>query len=287
MAGNEGRVCVITGAASGIGFALAQRAGAEGMVVVLVDIDEGALAGARAQLEADGASVHAFAVDVSEREAMVDLAARVRDQVGDVWLLLNNAGVFIAGAFLEIPPAQWDFTVGVNLWGVIHGMHAFLPGMVERDSGHVVNTSSLVGLVTVQNSSIYNATKHGVIALSETVHRELEDAGSNVGISVLCPGAIATDILRSARHWPARLGPAPPVGDGEYPQLDQVMSPATVAEITFAAVAQRRFWILTHPEQYASAIRARAEGAIAGLNPDDSSVDPNFRRESGRTPGRY
>jgi NADP-dependent 3-hydroxy acid dehydrogenase YdfG len=184
-----------------------------------------------------------------------------------------------------MPPEQWDFIIGVNLWGVVYGLQAFLPGMVERDSGHVVSTSSVDGIVTVPNATSYNAAKHAVTALSETLYRELEVAASRVGVSVLCPGAVATNIVASARHWPARLGPAPAVRDEPYPELDSVISPAQVAEITFAAIAERRFWILTHPEQYEPAITARAQGIVAGVNPDDRSVDPNFRRDSGRVPG--
>jgi NADP-dependent 3-hydroxy acid dehydrogenase YdfG len=280
-----GKIAVITGAASGIGFALAERAAAEDMVVVLVDIDEGALAPARAALETEGAAVHAYALDVSDRDAVMDLARRVGEEVGDAWLVVNNAGVFLPGSFLEMGPQEWHFIIDVNMWGVVYGMQAFLPGLVARDSGHIINTSSVDGIVTVPNAPAYNAAKHAVTAMSETLYRELEVAGSNVGVSVLCPGAVPTNILGSARHWPSRLGPAPAVNEDPYPELDGLISSAAVAEITFAALAQRRFWILTHPDQYADAIRARAEGAATGANPDDSSVDPNFRRDTGRMPG--
>ena len=121
--------------------------------------------------------------------------------------------------------------------------------------------------------------------MSETLYRDLEAAGSGVGVSVLCPGAVPTNILGSARHWPARLGPAPAVNEDPYPELDGLITPEAVAEITFAGIDERRFWILTHPEQYADAIRARGEGAATGANPDERSVDPNFRRATGRTPG--
>ena len=280
-----GKVAVITGGASGIGFALAARAAAEGMVVVLVDIDERALAPARAALEADGAAVHSYAVDVSDRDAVMELAQRVGEEVGDAWLVVNNAGVFLPGSFLEMPPQEWHFIIDVNMWGVVYGTQAFLPGLLARDSGHIINTSSVDGIVTVPNAPAYNAAKHAVTAMSETLYRELEAAGSGVGVSVLCPGAVPTNILGSARHWPARLGPAPAVNGAAYPELDGLISSAAVAEITFAGLAQRRFWILTHPDQYADAIRARAEGAATGANPDDRSVDPNFRRDTGRTPG--
>jgi len=284
MPGYQGKVAVVTGGASGIGYAIAARAAVEGMTVVLADIDTARLSDATASLRDAGADVHPVEVDVSDRESVADLARRVRDEAGDAWLLVNNAGVYLSAPFTEMPAADWEFVVGVNLWGVVHGMQAFLPGMVERDSGHVINTSSIDGLVTVRNAAAYVAAKHAVGALSETVYRELEEAGSSVGISVLCPAAVATDILNSARHRPARLGPAATPRERDYPPLDGVMAPEQVADITFAGLRERRFWILTHPGQGASAIRARAEDIVAGRNPGDESVDPNFSRASGRTP---
>jgi NADP-dependent 3-hydroxy acid dehydrogenase YdfG len=282
--GYQGKVAVVTGAASGIGFAVAARAAAEGMTVVLADIDSGKLRAAAAALRGTGADVHSVWVDVSDRESVTDLARRVREDAGDAWLLVNNAGVYLSAPFTQMPAADWEFVVGVNLWGVVHCMQAFLPGMVERDSGHVVNTSSIDGLVTVRNAAGYVAAKHAVSALSETVYRELEEAGSSVGISVLCPAAVATDILNSGRHRPSRLGPAAPAAERDYPPLDGVMQPAQAADIMFAGLAERRFWILTHPEQGAPAIRARAEDIVTGRNPGDESVDPNFSTSTGRTP---
>jgi NADP-dependent 3-hydroxy acid dehydrogenase YdfG len=282
--GYQGKVAVVTGAASGIGYAIAARAAAEGMTVVLADIDTVKLSDSAASLRGAGGEVHPVQVDVSDRDSVADLARRVRDDVGDAWLLVNNAGVYLSAPFTEMPAADWEFVVGVNLWGVVHGMQAFLPGMVERDRGHVVNTSSIDGLVTVRNAAAYVAAKHAVGALSETIYRELEEAGSSVGISVLCPAAVATDILNSARHRPGRPGPAAPPAERDYPPLDGVMQPDQVADITFAGLSERRFWILTHPEQGASAIRARAEDIVTGRNPGDESVDPNFSRSTGRTP---
>ncbi|HEY3652808.1 MAG TPA: SDR family NAD(P)-dependent oxidoreductase [Streptosporangiaceae bacterium] len=284
MPGYQGKVAVITGAASGIGFAVAARAAAEKMTVVLADIDSDKLRDAVAALRGTGADVHAVWVDVSDRESVMDLARRVRADAGDAWLLVNNAGVYLSAPFTQMPAADWEFVVGVNLWGVVHCMQAFLPGMVERDSGHVVNTSSIDGLVTVRNAAGYVAAKHAVSALSETVYRELEEAGSSVGISVLCPAAVATDILNSGRHRPSRLGPAAPAAERDYPPLDGLMQPAQAADIMFAGLAERRFWILTHPEQGAAAIRARAEDIVTGRNPGDESVDPNFSTSTGRTP---
>jgi NADP-dependent 3-hydroxy acid dehydrogenase YdfG len=278
------KVAVVTGAASGIGYAVATRAAAEGMTVVLADIDTERLDQAASSLRSRGARVHAIEVDVADRDSVQKLADRVQAEVGDAWLLVNNAGVYLSAPVVEMPLAQWEFVVGVNLWGVVHCLQAFLPGMVARDRGYVVNTSSIDGLVTVRNAASYVAAKHAVTALSETLFRELEEAGSAVGVSVLCPAAVDTDILHSVRHWPDRLGPAPAITQRAYPPLDEVMRPDQVADIMFAGMAERRFWILTHPEQGASAIRGRADGIVAARNPDDESVDPNFRRSTGRTP---
>jgi len=280
----RGKVAVITGGASGIGFAVAARAADEGMTVVLADIDGPKLDRAAASLRGRGTAVHPICVDVSDRESVRKLAARVQAEVGDVWLLVNNAGVYLSAPFVEMPIAHWEFVIGVNLWGVVHCLQAFLPGMVARDSGYVVNTSSIDGLVTVRNATSYVAAKHAVTALSETLFRELEEAGSAVGVSLLCPAAVDTDILDSALHWPGRLGPAPATAPRDYPPLDDVMQPRQVADILFAGLYERRFWILTHPEQGAPAIRGRADGIVAGRNPDDESVDPNFRRSTGRAP---
>jgi len=275
-----GRVAVITGGASGIGRALAERAVADGYSAVLIDIDADAVAAAAGDLGA-----HGLAADVSDRDAMMEAAERVARDVGEVFLLFNNAGVFLAAPFIDMPDAHCRFMVDVNLWGVVHGLQAFLPGMVERDAGHVVNTSSVEGLVTVRNAAMYNAAKHAVVGLSETIFRELEAAGSQVGMSVLCPGAVSTGIRNSAKHWPDRLGPPPPAAENaDYPELDELMTPAQAAAITFEGIAARRFWILTHPGQYGPAMRARTDGAVKGSNPDDETVDPNWREDTGRLP---
>jgi NAD(P)-dependent dehydrogenase (short-subunit alcohol dehydrogenase family) len=278
MPNHQGKIAVITGAASGIGLGLAARAGAEGMTVVLVDVDGAALESARDELESNGVPAHARTADVSDRESVFRLADEVSSNIGETWLLVNNAGVFVGAPLLDTGPEQSEFMIGVNLWGVIHGVQAFVPGMVQRNSGYVVNTSSVDGLVTAPNAAIYNATKHAVAALTETLHRELEIAQSAVGVSVLCPGAIETNILESLRHWPARLGTPPAPRERISPAIVDLMSPSEVADITFDAIAERRFWILTHPGLYDAAIRARAEGVIDGTNPDEASVDPNHRR---------
>ena len=225
MPGYEGKVAVITGGASGIGYAIAQRAGAEGMTVVLVDIDAAALArrrGVAARRRAD--VLHASRPTSPTARRCWRWPARRAMRSADAWLLVNNAGVFLAAPFSSRRRSEWEFVIGVNLWGVVYGLQAFLPGMVERDSGYVVNTSSIDGIVTVPTPRATSRPSTRSARCPRRVYRELEEAGSYVGISVLCPAAVATDILNSARHWPDRLGPAPRVPERDYPQLDDVMA---------------------------------------------------------------
>lgn len=274
MPGLEQKVAVITGAASGMGEAMAERAAAEGMRVVLVDVETQALGTVADRLRAAGGTVWPMEADVSDQAAVSALAGRVEAEVGDTWLLANNAGVGSSAPVHELTHAQWEFVLGVNLWGVIHGLAAFLPKMIQRDSGYVVNTSSMAGLMTAQNLGAYVASKHAVVGLSEVLYRELEAMGSKVGVSVLCPGGVVTKIMSAERNWPTRLGPAPSTLPGDYPDFPERKEPREVADQVFEAIAARHFWVLTHPWQYADAIRARFDGAVAGVNPDDATLDP-------------
>jgi NAD(P)-dependent dehydrogenase (short-subunit alcohol dehydrogenase family) len=272
--GLERKVAVITGAASGLGEAMAARAVAEGMRAVLVDVEAPALVAAAERLRASGGTVWAMEADVADRAAVSDLARRVEAEVGHPWLLVNNAGVGSSGPVHALTHEQWEFVLGVNLWGVIHGLEAFLPKMVDRDSGYVVNTASMAGLMTCPNLGAYVASKHAVVGLSEVLYRDLQARGSKVGVSVLCPGGVVTKIMSAERNWPARLGPAPSTLPGAYPDFPERKQPKDVADQVFQAIASRQFWILTHPWQYAEAIRARFEGAVAARNPDDTTLDP-------------
>lgn len=270
----EGKVAVITGSASGMGEAMAERAVAEGMQVVLVDVEAPALARVAHRLREAGGSVWAMEADVANRDAVLEVAAKVEAEVGDTWLLVNNAGVGTRAGVHEMTHAQWEFVLGVNLWGVIHGLEAFLPKMVERDRGHVVNTSSMAGLMTWPGIGAYVASKHAVLGLTEVLYRELEDMGSAVGVTLLCPGGVVTEIVNAERNWPSRLGPPPRTVRREYPDYPERKQPHEVADQVFEAIALRQFWVLTHPWQYAQAIHARFDGAVAGRNPDDSTIDP-------------
>ncbi len=282
----ERKVAVVTGAASGMGEAMAERAAAEGMWVVLVDVEAPALAAVAERIGAAGGNVWPMEADVSDRAAVLDLAKKVETEVGDPWLLANNAGVGSSAPLHALTHEQWQFVLGVNLWGVIHGLEAFLPKMIERDSGYVVNTASMAGFMTCPNLGAYVASKHAVVGLSEVLYRDLEAMGSNVGVSVLCPGGVVTKIMSAERNWPARLGPAPSTLPGEYPDFPERKEPSEVADQVFEAIAARQFWILTHPWQYAEAIRARFEGVVAARNPDDATLDPVVKVMRDRRPVR-
>lgn len=268
------KIAVITGAASGMGEAMAERAVAERMRVVLVDVEAPALAEVATRLREGGGNVWAMEADVSDRGAMLDLAAKVDARVGETWLLVNNAGAGTGARVHETTHELWEFTLGANLWGVIHGLEAFLPAMIERDRGHVVNTASMAGLMTTPRMAAYVASKHAVVGLTEVLYRDLEEMGSAVGVSLLCPGAVATKILDSLRNWPSRLGASPRYQHRAYPDFPGLKQPREVADQAFEAIDQRQFWVLTHPLHYADAIRARFDGAVAARNPDASTVDP-------------
>jgi NAD(P)-dependent dehydrogenase (short-subunit alcohol dehydrogenase family) len=273
----HGKVAVVTGTASGIGRALAGKSAQEGMKVVLADIEEQALMRARQELEATGASVLAVQTDVSKAGDVEALAQKALDTFGGVHLLFNNASVGAGTIIWESTLADWEWTIGVNLWGVIHGIRAFVPRMIEQDTqGHIVNTASVAGLTSGPGLGIYKVTKHGVVTLSETLYHELALRGANVKVSVLCPGFVHTQIMDSDRNRPVilqndtaeeQMGP-------ESEALLQFMRQAVeagmpthqVADIVFQAIRDETFYILTHPE-WKEAIRVRMEDILQERNP--------------------
>ncbi len=250
----RGKVAVITGGASGIGRALAERAAAQGMKLVLADVEIGALDKAADELRAGGADVLAVPTDVADAEQMDMLGARTLERFGAAHLICNNAGVAGGGPMWELSTADWEFVLRVNLWGVIHGVRVFGPGLVAQDEGHFVNTASMAGLVSVPGLGPYNVTKHAVVTLSETLYGELQGAGSGVGVSVLCPGFVKTRIYESDRNRPEHLGPSQQIDAAEREQrrkmaaafFEQAMSPREVADLVLDAVVRGRFYILTH-----------------------------------------
>lgn len=253
----EGKVAVITGAASGIGRAVAVRAAAEGMKVVLADIEEGPLKEAEKEVGRGGAQTVAVAVDVADGTSVRELRDRALDAFGAVHLVHNNAGVGGGGLVWEVPEQDWRWIFGVNLWGVVHGVATFVPLFIEQGEGHVVNTASIAGLTTSPFLGPYNATKHAVVAISETLFKDLQATGvQGVGVSVLCPGFVRTRIAESGRNRPA-WAPEPESGDAEGSEAmrtvvsDMIASgipPEDVAEQVMQAVRTDTFYIRTHPE---------------------------------------
>jgi NAD(P)-dependent dehydrogenase (short-subunit alcohol dehydrogenase family) len=256
-----GKVAVVTGAASGIGQAMATRFVAAGMHAVLADVEEEPLRAVEKALREQGADVLAVPTDVSDGGAVDNLARATIERFGTAHLVCNNAGVAgTSGLSWELTPSTWEWMLGVNVWGVIHGIRAFVPMLVEQGEGHIVNTTSMAGLLGGFGSSPYTASKFAVVGLSESLQAELELIGSPVKVSVLCPGRTATKIGEAKRNWPSRLGPPPqpmsanqlgpfPIPEIMRAMLETPMDPAVVADLVLDAVAAERFWIITHPKE--------------------------------------
>jgi len=271
----KGKVAVITGAAGGIGRGIAERCVREGMKVVLAGINEANLAKAEAELKALGGTVVSVQADVAKRSDVEALARSTLDAFGAVHLLVNNAGVDTGMAPWEATWNDWEWVIGVNLWGVIHGVKVFTPLMLGQNTDcHIVNTASIGGLVAGYPGSPYAVTKHAVVALSECLYLALERRRAPVRVSVLCPGAVRTNILGSERNRPVGLRNEPievtpemeAFGDFMKAQIEGGLSPLEVADQVFKAVREKRFYILTHPE-LTPMIQRRMESIIRGDNP--------------------
>jgi NAD(P)-dependent dehydrogenase (short-subunit alcohol dehydrogenase family) len=248
-----GKVAVITGGASGIGKAVAWRAAAEGMKLVLADVEEPVLAETAAALAADGADVLPVVTDVADAGSVRALRDRTLEHFGGAHLVHNNAGVGLGGPIWEITEEEWRWILGVNLWGVIHGINAFVPLLLEQGEGHVVNTASIAGLSSTPGLGPYTATKHAVVAISESLFKDLRAAGAPIGVSVLCPAFVQTGIGRSDRNRPAWAPEHDPASAAERTSFIQAMvdagiDPKTVADRVLDAVRDGTFYILTHPE---------------------------------------
>jgi NAD(P)-dependent dehydrogenase (short-subunit alcohol dehydrogenase family) len=271
----SGRNAVVTGAASGIGRALALRAAEEGMAVALADVDEAGLEETRKLVEQAGANVIAVPTDVSKSDSVEALAAAVDARLGDPHLVFNNAGVLISGRAWERSEADWDWVLGVNLRGVIHGMRAFVPRMLSHgEPAHMVNTASVGGLVVGPFLAPYIVSKHAVVALTESLHYELAAEGASIGVSALCPGAVATGITASERIRPQDIEPASPLrsagekafAEGLSGAIGAGMSPSELAGHAFAGVKEGRFWILPDPS-YKPGLETRMRSILDELNP--------------------
>lgn len=249
----QGKVAVVTGAASGIGLALSHAFAAQGAKVVMADIETDALE--RAAAELGDAEVRTVVCDVSDRAQVDALRDATLDAFGAVHVVCNNAGVAGGGPIWAQSEADWNWVLGVNLWGVIHGVSAFTPLLIEQGEGHIVNTASIAGMISMPWGGTYNVSKHAVVTLSETLYADLQLVGaSNVGVSVLCPGWVQTRIHESARNRPSHMG-----GGGEPSEEQRAMAahvgnliaeglnPREVADLVVGAVQEQRFYIFTHP----------------------------------------
>lgn len=269
----EGKTAVVTGAASGIGRALARRFADAKMRVVLADVEVAPLRETEEALLERGADVIAVETDVRKLDSVEELHRRAIDAFGNVHVLCNNAGVSSGGVIWEQSNADWEWSLGVNLWAFVHALRTFVPGMIAHgEEGHIVNTASVGGLFTTPGAGAYGVAKAGVVALSETLYYDLKVNGAPIGVSVLCPGFVNTRILDAARNRPAEYGPAQfsdpddPAAAALRQMMAAGMSPADAAEGVFSAIHAQQLYVLTHPE-FSPMIRDRMEAILAQRNP--------------------
>ena len=275
----KGKVAVITGAASGIGFALSEKFATKGMKIVIADIDEKALDKAAERLSAKGAAVLPSVTDVSKADDVSELAKKTIKTYGSVHVLCNNAGVMRGGLSWEAPLEDYSWHLSVNLWGVIHGIRSFIPIMIEQDvESHVVNTSSMSGLTCTPYTAAYCLSKHAVVALSECIYHELTLSGSKIKVSVLLPTSVDTNINSSERNRPDRFKPrysqnsnfADLVKAGATEAFKQGLAPEVVAEQVVKAIREERFYIFTEggdSYRWRNVIKNRLDDLNAFRNP--------------------
>jgi len=272
----KGRVAVVTGAASGIGLALAHALAAQGMHLVLADIEEQALARAVEQLRATGANASGVRTDVSVAAELESLAEQAYALHGAVHLLCNNAGVFAGGLSWEASEADYRWVLGVNLWGVINGVRAFVPRMIAGgEEGHVLNVASMAGLTAMPFAGVYHTSKHAVVGFSECLYHDLSLNAAQIGVSMVCPEMIRTGIGLSARNRPPELAREGDIPDTEARRFveDTILQaaanglePSVIAERSIAAIRERRFYVLGEGS-WMDAARSRMEDIAAGRNP--------------------
>ena len=290
----KNKTAVLTGAGSGFGLECARIGARLGMHLVLVDVQQDALDRAAAEMRASGAAVLARRVDVSRADDMESLGAEVLARFGAPHLVFNNAGVAAGGLIWETGTRDWEWVLGVNLMGVVHGVRVFTPMMLAAAQGdpayrgHIVNTASMAGLLNPPNMGVYNVSKHAVVSLSETLYQDLALVTDQVSASVLCPFFVPTGIHQSARNRPADHA-----RDGAAPTRSQLIgqamsdkavtagkvSAADVARMVFEAVAARQFYIYSHPKAIKS-VQTRMEDILMTRNPTDPFIDkPELGRQ--------
>lgn len=281
----KGKTAVLTGAGSGFGLECARIAARLGMNLVLIDVQQDALDAAATELRAAGATVLPFKLDVANAGQMETMAAAVEQQFGAPHLVFNNAGVGSGGLIWENSAKDWEWVLGVNVMGVVHGVRLFTPMMLEAAAqdpawqGHIVNTASMAGLLNPPNMGVYNVSKHAVVSLSETLYQDLALVTDQIGGSVLCPYFVPTGISQSHRNRPAELAGAKPTRSQMIQQAmtgkaveSGKVSAADVAQLVFESVSENRFYIYSHPKAL-GAVQTRLEDVVLARNPTDPFSD--------------
>lgn len=281
----KGKTAVLTGAGSGFGLECARLGAKLGMNLVLVDVQQDALDQASAEIKATGAQVLPFRLDVSSAEQMEAMGKAVFERFGAPHFVFNNAGVGSGGLIWENTVKDWEWVLGVNVMGVVHGVRIFTPMMLEAAAkdpawqGHIVNTASMAGLLNPPNMGVYNVSKHAVVSLSETLYQDLSLVTDQIGASVLCPFFVATGIGMSHRNRPAELASSKPT---KSQMIQQAMTgkavdsgkvtAAHVAQLVFDAIAANQFYIYSHPKAIHS-VQTRLEDVLQARNPTDPFAD--------------
>lgn len=286
----EGKVAFITGGASGIGLGMARTFYSFGMKVIIADIREDHLESALDAFEGDRKNIHTMRLDVTDRKAMEGAARKAEGIYGHVDILCNNAGVYLYGPIQKATYEDWDWTLDVNLGGVINGIHAFLPGMISRGKGgHIVNTSSISGIFVSGGTGIYATSKYAVVGLSEALRLDLEP--ENIGVSVLCPGFVNSNVYDCGKTRPDQLANS---GYRVKPEIlaklkkahnEIGMDPLEVGEKVLSAIRGNKLYIFTHPE-FAGEIRRRSEALLAAV-PDETADPRRMAIEDARPKLKY
>lgn len=272
----KGKVAVITGAASGIGKAIAERAAQTGMKLVLADVDAAGLDKVVAEFSQKGCEAVGLRTDVSRESEVMALADLAFERFGKVHLLVNNAGVAATNTAWTAPQSEWDRVMGINLYGVTNGLRAFVPRMLEaNEEGHIVNTASAAGLIPAPSFASYNASKFAVVAVSEGLHHDLSLRKTKLGVSVLCPEWVKTSIHTSVQHEPDAKLTAARQADPVLMSITSTVSsavetgisPDEVADKVFAAVQAKQFYIITHQKTTLPAVEKRMQDMLQGRNP--------------------